>query len=112
MKQKSILLIPIMMGFMACSQKETKLTEAVSTEKNPTSTQATTFSLPQKPPAIDTPSTKEHTQKAYKERKLREQIDADAQKDGKLGERKDKYGNPYHDSNPITHSIELDIPQL
>ena len=112
MKQKSILLIPIIIGFIACSQKEVQPTKTASTKKSAISTQGTTFSLPQKPPAIDTPSEKERTQNAYKERKLREQIDATSKRDGKLEEKKDKYGNPYHDRNPLNKILDLDIPQF
>ena len=102
-----------MIGFIACSQKGIQPTKTASTAKSATSTQqGTTFSLPQKPPAIDTLSEEERTQNAYKERKLREHLDATSKKDGKLEERKDKYGNPYHDSNPLNQLLDLDIPQF
>lgn len=112
MKQKSILLIPIMIALCACSQKEIKSASTVSTPKSTTSTQSAKFHLPQKPPAINAPSSKESTRNAYKEKKLQEMINTNTQKDGKLGEKRNKYGKPYHDNNPIDKIIKLDIPQF
>ena len=112
MKQKSLLLILIMTSFIACSQKEAIPVETDTAAKISPTIKGTTFSLPHEPPAIVTPSGKEHTLNAYKEKKLQEHMDAVSKKDGRLEDRKNKYATPYHDNNHINPSIEFDIPKF